>query len=224
MSPEYSAGFQLTEQELQLESGLGANREEVELFADSISENWGTPDSSLPQPTVLLLGGFQGSGKTTVGDRLAQDLGLLTVSPDEIRSKLFTANYPFSVEFLLLVNAIKFELINRAIELRSSFIVDQALTPDRVTLVKNILQEHPEYRLLSIFLTAPKEVLRKRVEERAGLPGKYKGTVDELEASMTRYEQRYGNPENGGYDVIIDTNKEDAEGVLESIRQKLIVR
>src|SRR5258706_3232066 len=178
------SGFNLTKEELNIELGVGASKNEVTKFADLISKTWKEMPVKPSRPTLILLGGFQGSGKTTTIEFLNQKSEFLIVSPDEIRHNLFAAEIPFSKNFVILVNAIKFELLKRALDTGSNIIVDQSFNPDRVKLTQEIATDNVTYHLKSIFLFASEEILRKRVLERPQLEGRYKGKIEELENSM----------------------------------------
>lgn len=221
MGLEENTGDKLREYELALEMGKGADPVEVKAQADLISEKWKTPENKSENPLLLMLGGFQGSGKTTTLETLVPTLNLTVISPDEIRHNLFTQKYPFSEEFIKLVNATKFELINRAMDMGNPIVIDQSLTPDRVSLTKTLLQKHPEYQFLSVFLTAPHDTLKQRVIERASLPGRYRGTVEELEASIDKYTSRYGDPQHGGYDLLIDSSINDPLAIVDQIQSSV---
>ncbi|PWU23011.1 hypothetical protein C5B42_04360 [Candidatus Cerribacteria bacterium 'Amazon FNV 2010 28 9'] len=211
--------FHVSTEELVIESGEGAPIAEVKKFADTISLQWKEGRIQSHSPVLLLLGGFQGSGKTTTAQVLNTDSEFIVISPDEVRYILFTAEIPFSKSFVVLVNAIKFELLKRALRTGSSVIIDQALTPERVRLVEQVVHSYPHYQVTSVFLYAPEEVLRKRVGERPQLAGRYKGTVEELKASMKIYAEWYGDPLRSGYDIVIDTTNSTPFAVAQKIKE-----
>lgn len=211
----------ISPQELNIELGREVDPEEVSLLVEKIVQNW---DLSLPQPEhpfLVMLGGFQGSGKTTTIETFKSTNHVLVVSPDEIRHHLFAQQYPFSEAFVRLVNATKFALIRKVLELGYSGIVDQAITPDRVEQTQQIVAQFPQYQFLTVFLNAPVEVLQQRVTERQPAPGRYKGTVAELETSMAAYTQRYGTPQPDEYDLFIDTTKHAPQEVVSVLPKKL---
>jgi cytidylate kinase len=211
----------ISEQLLAVEMGIGSIEAEVCEQADLISQKWQLPELRPENPAVLMLGGFQGAGKTTVLDALNRDREFLVISPDEVRYNLFAQKYPFSEQFVKLVNATKFELVRRALEMGYSASIDQAITPDRVMLTKKLVVNYPRYKLVTVFLRAPFEVLQQRVEQRQALPGRYKGTVDELRASIEKYVQLYGMPDQSSYDLLIDVEAADPVTIAEVIRSKL---
>jgi predicted kinase len=213
--------YKLNPYELEVELGVGADAGEVSAQVDSISSKWQIPNEKPEHPTLLMVGGFQGSGKTTALEILKPRFPSVMISPDEIRHNLFEKGYPFSEEFTKIVNSAKFELIKKALDLGTSIIVDQSLTPDRVALVQHLLNGHSKYRLLSVFLTAPTEVLKERVALRPQQAGRYKGTYLELEASMDKYSKLYGEPQDGGYDLIIDSSVNDPQAIASLINESL---
>ena len=211
----------LSQQEIDLEKGVGADPKQVKKQADIISDNWKIPDSKPEKPFVLLLGGFQGSGKTTVLKILAPKLKLVVISPDEIRHNLFAQNYPFSEDFVRLVHAVKFDLTKRALELGLSFAIDQTLNPDRVRLIKELAAAYPKFSVKSVFFNSPTELLKNRVRRRVKIDKLYNGTVPELEASIKKYTNLYGLPNKKDYDLFIDTSSQTPESVTEFITKNL---
>jgi adenylylsulfate kinase-like enzyme len=217
-------GYRLSPGELSLELGEKADPVEVKKQADLISSRWDLTNKEKPQrPFLLMLGGFQGSGKTSVIELLRKEIRFLVISPDEIRHNLFNQNYPFSEDFVRLVNATRLELLVRALDTGQSIVLDQSISPDRIKMMRDRLIDFPNYHLTSTFLSVPREVIKQRVEERPTLPGLYRGTVPELEATMKKYEELYGEPSEGGYDLIIDTFKNNPEQVKNQILDYLVV-
>lgn len=219
---ERAKAYLLNLEDLAIEKGEGANLEEILKQADLISAKWDLPGSKPDKPLLLMIGGFQGSGKTTALNILAPKLNLIIISPDEIRHNLFEQNYPFSEDFVRLVNATKFELVKRALDLGISIAVDQSLTPDRVSLTKEISSAYPNFTVKSIFLAAPAKVLKNRVGKRVKLDGVYKGTLPELEASIKKYAEVYGKPNKNDYDLIVDSSKEKPEFIAEFVIKHVI--
>lgn len=186
------------------EVGIYADTLLVEKIADEISSKWKLSKKLPKNLQVLLVGGFQGAGKTTVLEILKKKIDLIIISPDEIRHNLFEKGRTVNDEFVRTVDATRNELLRKALQTGQHIAIDQLTTPARIELVRNIIKERKaKYKLLTVYLKASKNILIKRLEGRQQLPGTYKGTVNELKKSMFKH----GEPDLGSYDLILDTEK-----------------
>ena len=209
-------GYKLDPEALSLEKGEGANPSEVNHQADLISSGW-NPKLKSENLLILLLGGFQGSGKTTVMNLISSKLDLTILSPDQIRHNMFEQGYEKPNDFRRLVNATKYELVKRALNMGISITLDQALTPDRVRLIKEAATSYPNYRVKSVFLFSPIQILQERVKNRSIIDDYYKGTLSELEASIKSYVDIYGEPREEDYDLTLDSSKDQPEALASQI-------
>lgn len=208
-------------QEAYLELGRGVDRRFTENIVLDIVESWNTAKAQLKRPMAILIGGFQGSGKTTTIKAFNSDLQLPTIASDEIRYRLLQRSMcPSEKEFRPQVFAIRNNLISFAAQNRASFILDQIITPARIHLVENILRKNNKesYMVLKILLTAPLEVLKERVLTRPPLVETYKGTVEELEDTILKY---------GGFDPtrfhrVFNTGKLLPDDIAKEIKQMII--
>ena len=75
-----------------LEQGLSGDKELAQELSQEIAESW--PEKHMPStnPFFLIIGGFQGSGKTTTLEKLADSLDFVTIFPDEIRGECLPKN------------------------------------------------------------------------------------------------------------------------------------
>lgn len=204
-------------QMLQEELGTNADAKTVTELAKEISSLWKLEGPLPKNPIVLLLGGFQGSGKTTVLEILHKDLDLIVVSPDEVRHKLFEREWAVDEKFVHTVNATKNSLLENAINSGHHVIVDQLTTPTRIDIAKGMVNRNSQYNLLTVFLNATDAELEKRVGARGKLPGRYKGTVYELKASI----KKHGNQDLSLYNLVLDSGKLSPEEIAKSIETKL---
>jgi len=173
------------------------------------------------KPILLLLGGFQGSGKTTTVELIRKNIDLLIISPDEIRYQLFAKKMPFGEKFVNTVEETRNKLLKEAIKTKRDIVIDQRVTPPRILAAKEIIK-NSDYQLKIVFLKTPEEVLINRVTNRAEIQGKYKGTVDELKACL----QEDRKLDLSLYDFVIDSNKhspsEVAKKIIEEVWTKAI--
>jgi len=204
----------------QSEDGELADKELVDELTELFSSRWEFRADPPVNPVVLLLGGFQGSGKTTTVDRLSSEVDLAVISPDAIRHELFARNIPFSETFRHTVNATRNNLIKRGMKTGHHIVVDQGLSLARRRIIEEIVaaeREEIPYAVKAVLLIAPEDVLRDRVATRQPLPGKYTGTVQELEASMSKY----GPYDISIYDLVINTETYPPDKVAEQIKALL---
>ena len=175
-----------------------------EEIVNEIASKWKFREKPPINPTVLMIGGFQGAGKTTVLNLLKEDLDLIIISPDEIRHKLFEKGWKVNERFVHTVNATRNNLLKMALKLGYNIAVDQLTTRARIDLVKKIvIENNNKYRCLLVYLQASKDTLIKRVESRRKFKGLYKGTLEELKDSIIKH----GQPDLQMYDLVLDTEK-----------------
>ncbi len=201
--------------DLQRELGVKADPELVDDLVETISAGWQVPETPPSHPILLLLGGFQGSGKSTVIDSLSSLSPLLVVSPDEIRHLLFQ-RIPFSEVFSRTVCAARNRLIAKAATTGNHIAEDNNAIPMRIDIFRSLV-DLDKYRVLTCYLDASKDALIQRLSSRQTQPGRYKGTVDELEANM----QAYGEPDLSAYDVVFDTEKQSPQEISREIFQRM---
>lgn len=201
------------------ELGVKADNNLVKSISQEIIKSWKFKDNTPKNPVVLLLGGFQGSGKTTVLNILKKEINLLIISPDEIRANLFAKKIPFNEIFVHTVNATKNKLLEEALLLGHNVVVDQLTSPFRIDIARKIIEKEgkDKYRFLTIFLDVSEETLEKRVIRRKELPEVYKGTVGELKVSL----EKYGKQDFSLYDLILDSEKMQPEEIAKVIEKKL---
>jgi predicted kinase len=176
--------------------------------------------SSVPlKPIVLMIGGFQGSGKTTAINNLKDDLGLVVVSMDEIRQRLFDKKYLFSNKFIEIVKVATMKILENILQMGYSVVWDTNVTSSRIKQVEKILESENlnNYRLVKIYFETSKKELIERLVKREDVKSSYKGTVEELQESM----KKEGKIDKNIYDMVINTEKLDAKAVAEVIRKKV---
>ncbi len=206
---------QINPLDLRRERGIDADKILVDELVEAISSKWEVPAESPKQPVILLMGGFQGAGKTSITDHLSPRLPLLVISPDEIRHAMFQ-RISFSATFVHSVNAARNRLIEKALATGQHIVLDENATPTRMSVYKSLLK-NSTYKVLLAFFNTPKDILIKRLRSRPDIQGKYKGTVDELEASM----KMQGEPDLGNFDLVFQTDKQSPEEISEKLLQRV---
>lgn len=144
----------------------------------------------------------------------------LIISADEIRYNLIKRNIKPSPEFDQLVFATRNKLLSLGGSLSNNIILDQKITNERMQLVKQILHKNAPspYRIKRILLTAPEDVLRMRVASRPQSPGKYLGTLEELETTLIKTEKF----EKRRFDLVFDSSLVGPEQILSEIKRHIV--
>ncbi|HLL60081.1 MAG TPA: AAA family ATPase [Candidatus Nitrosocosmicus sp.] len=199
----------------QRELGMLADKKIVSELVDTISSKWILTDSLPSQPILLLVGGFQGSGKSTILNKLSSSQSMITISPDEIRFLLFQ-RIAFSDIFVHTVNSVRNKLICNAFKTGMHVAVDENSFPMRINLFTNLIGRN-NYKVISAYLNCSEELLIKRVQYRQGQPGKYKGTVKELKV----YLKAYGTPNLSHYDKVFNTDKKSIESIVKKLNEDI---
>lgn len=150
-------------------------------------------------PTVLVVMGPIGSGKTTLAHALAQELGWHVVSSDALRKSLaglppqepspeWLRPWLYSPEMTQRTYRQLWESARQLLSIHGGAIVDATFA--RRDLRERFRQHASRHgvRLLFIELSAPTEILRQRVLARRGKPTDSDAGIRELERLAPRYE------------------------------------
>lgn len=169
-----------------------------------------------PRPLNVILIGFMGCGKTTVGQLLARQLGFQFIDTDQLIVKKARRTIPLIFEQ-------EGETGFRAIE---SGILDDLVTTDRAVIatgggIITVAENLPKLRQLGlvIWLNPPEEVLFQRITRNHDRPlvrtGNPRQTVHDLLAARRPL---YTSAADLDVDVSDVTPDEAAYGLAESVR------
>lgn len=142
------------------------------------------------QPTVYLICGFIGAGKTTFSKKLAKSTGALRITKDEWMVQIF-GNTPVEENFETFDNNVTklakdfaFQLVERGIDI----ILDEGFWEkyQREELKKRIEKAGAKWVLY--YVSTPLDEMKKRVANRSKNPGKESFEVsDEMFDSYLKY-------------------------------------
>lgn len=167
---------------------------------------------SFQQPIILLLGGFQGSGKSTVTEAL-KSYDFCVISTDAIRQAFFDRNVQTQHNLSERVNSVFKKLLTYCVNNHLNVLVDANAHAKRINEITNLLGKDHRYSLIKIFLEATQDTLQRRVNTRVPVHGKYQGTEKDLLASLSSIQIN-----STDYDFIIDTDKLSLEEELNLVK------
>lgn len=173
--------------------------------------------NNLPQerPLLILLGGFQGSGKSTIAEALQKTYSYTILSTDVIRYELLERNITGDL-FAQMVSTISKIVLMKILEKRLNLIVDANAHEERIREVTDLTKQYPSYRVVKIYLQTSEKVLFERLTSRPQVPGRYQGQPGDLQGSIQSSKM---NPAD--YDLVLQTDHLTLEKELSSINSLL---
>ncbi|MBA3603771.1 MAG: AAA family ATPase [Parachlamydiaceae bacterium] len=185
-------------------------------IVEELSENF-IANPQKVEPSLILVGGFQGSGKSSLVERIKNAFELNVISTDSIRQSLINKGLEVSPEFLKYVNNISRTLIIRSLNFTNT-IIDANAHSKRIQEIEKLFEsENFEHRPIKIFLKTSVEVLRNRVKNRQSARDCYQGTENDLEASLVNSRINFED-----YDLIVDTDKISKDEVYKLVENFLL--
>jgi predicted kinase len=169
------------------------------------------------QPTLVVVTGAPGVGKTTVAQALARELGLTLISKDDVKEVLFdslgTGNRAWSQRLGIASFELMFLFARRALEAGASCIVEANFTRAEPLLAL------PADRVVQCFCTAPNELVVARYASRRRHPGHLDAEVaPELLARLDADE--WTPLELGAEPIVVNTTRPlDVGALAQRVRQ-----
>jgi len=114
---------------------------------------------TLPTPYVVVAVGIPGSGKTTVLKKLAGDLGVKYISPDEIRAELTGSEHNQSAN--AQVWKMTYHRVKSMLQKGHSVVVDATHTSNRSSTVKQY-RSYGAISVVAVTFSVPLEVAKQR--------------------------------------------------------------
>ncbi len=170
---------------------------------------------SQTHPLVILLGGFQGSGKSTIADSLHKTHQITVISSDAIRHELLQRHIVGDL-FAEMVSSISKILLMKSLEKGLHIVIDANAHEKRIREITHLMNEYPNYKILKIYLHTSEQKLFERLASRFKIEGRYQGQPDDLKGSLATAKMNRAD-----YDLVIETDNQTIEQELTSINSFL---
>lgn len=133
---------------------------------------------------IILITGLPASGKTTLGQKIAQKFSLPFLSKDEIKEQLFdtlgSGDREWSRKLSEASNNVLMILLAEMIRAKKSCIVESNFPAEKYEAKFNHLKKCASFQLLQIVCDADRSVLQKRLEDRASTGSRHPGHLDKI--------------------------------------------
>lgn len=174
-------------------------------------------NSSHSQPILILIGGYVGSGKTTLSNSLRENYGMTVFSLNAIRQAMLDEGIDIrknkQEERAILFDAYP-KLLGPCITNLQDIVIDANANRQGIQEAFKFLQMTPggdRYRVIKIHLKASEQELERRVQARIQQVGMHQGTKDDLDYEL-RTPTKAIFPDD--YDLVIDTENTPLEEEL----------
>lgn len=188
-------------------------------------------NQKLARTMLIIVSGAPSSGKTSIGRKIAHELGLPFVFKDGIKEMMFDtlgwSDKEWTEQLNLATYAILFHFMNAQLEAGLSFVVESDFKPDEHNAKFNELKQKYNFKPVHIQCVASDEVLLKRFQERANSGERHPGHMDHANLENFKKALRedvYEPLEIGGEDFEVNTDdfdKIDYPALLEGIKAEV---
>lgn len=170
---------------------------------------------SKEHPLLILLGGFQGSGKSTIAESLQKTHQITVIPTDAIRYELLQRHIIGDL-FAEMVSSISKILLLKGLENRFHIVIDANAHEKRIREITDLMKDYPKYKLLKIYLRTSEAKLFERIASRSQIEGRYQGQPDDLKGSLKSVKMNLTD-----YDLVLDTDNQKIEQELITINSFL---
>ncbi len=182
-------------------------------------------------PLLIIVTGLPCTGKTTIARKLAAELGLLLLSKDDIKERLFDSlgwsDREWSKKLSLATMALLFYLIELELQAGHSLIAEAPFYPTDHAESLNRMRQKATFQPLVIECAADGKLLLQRFIRRSEAGERHPGFVDSLCYGEVETLFSLPKPEPlpiDGTRIELDTNdfnKVDLNGLVSRVRSEL---
>ncbi|MBC8476750.1 MAG: AAA family ATPase [Dehalococcoidia bacterium] len=166
------------------------------------------------EPVLIVVSGLPGTGKSFFSRRLAERVPLLVLESDALRKALFSLPSHSAGESSQLFRAVHL-LIEELLKDGISLVLDATNLSERFRERLYSIADRTNARLVMVLVEAPPEVVRQRLEDRAGDP------EDNSDADWSVYCQMRPSVERISRNhYVIDTSR-DTEPVIDKVVREI---
>lgn len=185
----------------------------------------------MSKPLLIIVSGAPSSGKTSIGRKIARELGLPFVFKDGIKEMLFDtlgwSDKKWTEQLNLATYAILFHFIEAQLEAGLSFVVESDFKPVEHAAKFKELKDKYDFKPVQVQCHASDEVLLQRYKDRASSGQRHPGHMDQAnleDLKKSLQVDTYEPLDIGGETLTVDTNdfdKIDYPALLETIKTEV---
>ena len=178
------------------------------------------------KPTLIIIGGFAGAGKTTITTRFASDYSYAVFSSDTINDALRDALSKSFQEVSPIAYKVMWHIVRKQLQLGLTIVVDAHMAAAHIwDSLDELKEDMPDVRVIPIILQATLETHRNRIEERGRTNKEHLNLGGEkIEDVLFKYEfvEKLQRPDlirinaNGGLDEVYSSVEKVIEEKLHS--------
>ena len=183
-------------------------------------------------PTVVVVNGPPGAGKTTLGKQLATDLNLPFIGKDDFKEILFDClglgDREWSKRLGVTSIELIFHVLEQALAAGQSAVIESAFVPDFDIARFDTLQQRHAFEVIQLFCYGDPDVLTARFFQRDQAGDRHPGHIvpgsGPIDFKAMLKTDKYGVLDIGGELIRLDTtdfNRLDYETILTTIRASI---
>ncbi|MFA5106958.1 MAG: ATP-binding protein [Patescibacteria group bacterium] len=186
----------------------------------------------MPKPLLIIISGKPGTGKTTLGKKIAKEFHLPFISKDAIKESLFDdlgwSDRAWSRKLGVATYSLLYYFIESLLSAGVSFIAESNFKPELANETFQALKKKHGFKLLQIMCETKGEVLFERFKARTESGERHPGHVDHLNLDEFKEMLLKGGHEPldiGGQVYRLDTtdfNSIDYKKLFSAIKSALI--
>lgn len=176
-------------------------------------------------PALIVVGGMPASGKSTIAERLATELGIAWINKDGIKETIFDAARRDDRGWLSQLGVVSMQVLyhvaERHLAARQPLIIESNFDPELATAQLGDLRERHPFRLVQVICVADEAELIERFTRRATGGERHPAHLDDpgIQEMATRFARQDQPIDLPGTVIEVDTTDFDAVDLAAIARQ-----